>query len=77
MENEGAHLAPETIPRLFDAFYRPDPSRNRQTGGSGLGLYLVKTIAGRHGGRCSIQNTGRGVEACLMLPGSIKTPYNA
>lgn len=77
VENEGAHLAPETIPRLFDAFYRPDPSRNRQTGGSGLGLYLVKTIAGRHGGRCSIQNTGRGVEACLMLPGSIKTPYNA
>lgn len=69
VENEGAHLNPETIPRLFEAFYRPDPSRNRQTGGSGLGLYLVRTIAGRHGGTCAIQNTGRGVEARLMLPG--------
>lgn len=76
IENEGAHLAPETIPRLFEAFYRPDPSRNRQTGGSGLGLYLVKTIAQRHGGDCAIRNTERGVEARLTLPISTQNTHN-
>ena len=75
IENEGAHLDPDTIPRLFEAFYRPDPSRSRQTGGSGLGLYLVKTIAQHHGGTCAIQNTERGVETKLMLPISTKTTH--
>ena len=75
IENEGAHLDPDTTPRLFEAFYRPDPSRSRQTGGSGLGLYLVKTIAQHHGGTCAIQNTERGVEAKLMLPISTKTTH--
>lgn len=76
VENEGAHLDPDTIPRLFEAFYRPDPSRNRQTGGSGLGLYLVKTIVRRHGGDCAIQNTQQGVEARLTLPVSTKNTHN-
>ncbi|MDE7171461.1 MAG: HAMP domain-containing histidine kinase [Oscillospiraceae bacterium] len=76
IENEGVYLDPSTIPRLFEAFYRPDPSRNRQTGGSGLGLYLVKTIAQRHGGDCAIRNTERGVEARLTLPISTQTTHN-
>ena len=68
VENQGASLAPEAIPHLFEAFYRVEGSRNRQTGGSGLGLYLVRTIAERHGGACAIRNTPRGVEARLVLP---------
>ena len=77
IENEGVHLDPDAVPRLFEAFYRPDPSRNRQTGGSGLGLYLVKTIAQRHGGDCAIRNTERGVEAVLTLPISTQNTHKA
>lgn len=61
VQNTGAHIPEEAIPRLFEAFYRVDPSRSRQTGGSGLGLYLVKTILDRHGAACEIRNTAEGV----------------
>ncbi len=75
VENEGAHIAPELLPHLFEPFFRSDPSRSRQTGGSGLGLYLVQQIAQRHGGFCQIQNSERGVRAALILPNSIQTTY--
>ena len=41
VENTGAHISEEALPHLFEAFYREEASRNRSTGGSGLGLYLV------------------------------------
>lgn len=47
-ENEGELIQEEEIPKLFEPFYRRDPSRNRNTGGSGLGLYIVKTILEDH-----------------------------
>ena len=75
VENEGAHIAPEQLPHLFEPFFRSDPSRSRQTGGSGLGLYLVQKIAEQHGGSCQIQNTDRGVCATLILPNSTQTTY--
>ena len=75
VENEGAHIAPEQLPHLFEPFFRSDPSRSRQTGGSGLGLYLVQKIAERHGGSCQIQNSARGVCAALILPSSTQTTY--
>lgn len=61
IENTGAHIPDEAIPQLFEAFYRADPSRNRQTGGTGLGLYIVKTILDLHGAEIEIANTDRGV----------------
>lgn len=67
VENTGAHLPEEEIPRLFEAFYRVDPSRNRQTGGTGLGLYIVKTILDLHGAEIRIENTHRGVRACVQF----------
>ncbi len=75
VENEGTHISPELLPHLFEPFFRGDPSRSRQTGGSGLGLYLVQKIADRHGGACQIQNTQRGVCATLVLPNSTETTY--
>ena len=75
VENEGAHIAPEQLPHLFEPFFRGDPSRSRQTGGSGLGLYLVQKIAEQHGGSCQIQNSERGVCATLILPNSTQTTY--
>lgn len=50
IENTGVHISDCEIPKLFKAFYRVEQSRNRQTGGSGLGLYIVKAILDRHHG---------------------------
>jgi two-component system sensor histidine kinase VanS len=61
IENTGVHIPDENIPKLFEAFYRVDPSRNRQTGGTGLGLYIVKTILDLHGAKVEIANTVQGV----------------
>ena len=62
VENTGARIPEEALPHLFEAFYRTENSRNRSTGGSGLGLYLVKMILDRHGAECAIENTKDGVK---------------
>lgn len=67
VENTGAHIPEEAIPRLFEAFYRVDQSRNRQTGGTGLGLYIVKTILDLHDAAIQIANTDRGVIVSLQF----------
>lgn len=56
VENTGAHIQDSALPHLFEAFYREENSRNRSTGGSGLGLYLVRMILERHGAECRIEN---------------------
>lgn len=61
IENTGVHLPEGDIPKLFDAFYRVERSRSRQTGGSGLGLYIVKMILEQHGADYQIKNTEQGV----------------
>ena len=68
MENTGAHISEEALPHLFEAFYREEGSRNRATGGSGLGLYLVKMILDRHGATYTIENTADGVRAQIIFP---------
>ena len=68
LENTGVHLSEERIPHLFEAFYRGEGSRNRQTGGSGLGLYLVKRILEYHCGEIRIRNTAAGVCVEVWLP---------
>ncbi len=65
IENTGVHLPEGDIPKLFDAFYRVERSRSRQTGGSGLGLYIVKMILEQHGADYLIRNTEQGV--CFMI----------
>ena len=67
IENTGVHIPDEDIPKLFEAFYRVDPSRNRQTGGTGLGLYIVKTILDLHGAEIRIENTSEGVMVSIQL----------
>ena len=61
IENTGVHIPEVEIPKLFDAFYRMEQSRTRKTGGSGLGLYIVKTILEQHNIIYSLKNTDRGV----------------
>ncbi len=68
VENTGVHISQEALPHLFEAFYREEASRNRSTGGSGLGLYLVQMILDRHGASCAIENTEDGVRATVRFP---------
>ena len=61
IENTGAHIPDDDIPKLFEAFYRVEQSRNRKTGGTGLGLYIVKTILDLNNAEIKISNTINGV----------------
>ena len=65
MENTGVHINEQDLPRLFDAFYRVDSSRNRKNGGSGLGLYIVREILEQHGAEYEMRNTEAGV--CFQM----------
>ena len=59
--NGGASIDEAELSRLFEPFYRVEQSRSRQSGGSGLGLYLVQSILRLHGMACAIDNTPEGV----------------
>lgn len=67
--DSGPGLSPEQAERVFDRFYRPDGSRNRTTGGAGLGLAIVRSITTAHGGRVEIDSSpGEGAAFRLLLP---------
>ena len=66
--NTGSHLAPEEAARVFDRFYRTDPSRQRVTGGTGLGLAIVKHLAETQGGRVWACDDGNGVTIGFSIP---------
>lgn len=72
VENTGTFIPEEALSHVFEAFYRVEQSRNRETGGSGLGLYIVKMVMEQHGGNYSIHNTAEGVEICLSCGNSTK-----
>lgn len=68
VENTGVTIDEEHLQHLYEAFYRTDKSRNSNTGGSGLGLYLVKLVTENCGGSCKIENTENGVKSTIVLP---------
>lgn len=67
VENTKANIDEDKLAQLFTPFYRTDKSRNKSTGGSGLGLYIVKTILDLHGLKYGIENTSRGVAFHLQI----------
>ena len=67
IENTGVSIAEEELQNLFTPFYRADQSRNKATGGSGLGLYIVKTILDLHNFSYNIKNTKQGVIFTIIL----------
>jgi signal transduction histidine kinase len=52
----GVGISEEDLPYIFERFFRADVSRNKKTGGSGIGLAIVKSIAEAHGGRVEVQS---------------------
>ena len=69
VSDTGSGIAPEHLPRVFERFYRADPSRTRSTGGAGLGLSICKTIADAHGASLEVASTpGEGSTFTLRLP---------
>ncbi len=66
-ENTGVFISEDDMPHIFTPFFRTDRSRSKATGGSGLGLYIVKTILDLHGMGCKLENTEKGVAFYLKL----------
>ncbi len=69
IDDDGPGIPPADAEKVFEPFYRREPSRSRQTGGIGLGLAVVRSIARGHGGDVSLINrTGGGLRARVQLP---------
>lgn len=69
VEDTGIGIPGESLPLIFDRFYRVDKSRSRTSGGSGLGLAIVKAIAEKLSGRVEVQSQlGKGSSFSVYLP---------
>jgi len=68
MENTGDGIAPEYLERVFDRFFRVDPSRQRASEGTGLGLAITKSIILAHGGTISVASVGAVTTFTIRLP---------
>lgn len=68
IENTGIHIENEDLKQLFNPFFRVDKSRNKNTGGSGLGLYIAKTIFDYHNISYKIENSQKGILFTIKLP---------
>jgi two-component system phosphate regulon sensor histidine kinase PhoR len=67
--DSGPGIAAEHLPRIFERFYRVDPSRSREMGGTGLGLAIVKHLSQALGGQAGVESEpGRGSVFYILLP---------
>jgi len=69
VRDTGTGIPAEHLPRIFERFYRVDPSRSREQGGTGLGLAIVKHLVEAHGGSVSAESGfGQGTTIRLVFP---------
>jgi two-component system heavy metal sensor histidine kinase CusS len=69
VSDTGVGIPAEALPRVFDRFFRVDPSRSKISGGTGLGLAIVESILTLHGGSAEISSQlGRGTRVTLRMP---------
>ncbi len=67
VENSGVHIKADEISQIWQPFYRTDKSRSRDTGGSGLGLYIVKTILDLHEFEYRFENNDKGMKFTIIF----------
>ena len=69
IQDSGPGITAQDVNRIFDRFYRTDPSRQREDGGSGLGLAIAKSIVQAHGGQIKAESEpGKGLKIMIALP---------
>ena len=69
VEDTGGGIAPEDLPHVFERFWRAEKSRSRRTGGSGLGLSIVRQLVEAHGGTVTADSEpGAGAVFTIRLP---------
>jgi two-component system, OmpR family, sensor histidine kinase BaeS len=69
IEDSGSGISPDDLPHIFDHFYRADSSRDRRSGGSGIGLAIVRQLVEIHGGRVEADSIlGKGSRFTVYLP---------
>jgi two-component system OmpR family sensor kinase len=67
--DDGPGMTAEQATRVFERFFRADPSRSRQSGGAGLGMAIVDALVTAHGGHIELDTSpGRGVRITVSLP---------
>lgn len=69
--DDGEGIEPQQLPRVFERFYRTDPARTRERGGSGIGLTIARALVEAHGGSIHAESAGagRGARFVVRLPG--------
>ena len=78
VEDHGHGIPPEALAHIFEPFYTVDRSRSKRSGGSGLGLALVKAVADAHGAALTVDSApGRGTAVRLTLPPERVLPAGA
>ncbi|MFF0630194.1 ATP-binding protein [Streptomyces sp. NPDC004296] len=69
VNDQGPGMTPDTASRIFERFYRADEARTPTSGGTGLGLGIVKAITQAHGGTITVHTTpGHGSTFTITLP---------
>ena len=69
VQDTGVGIPPESLGHVFERFYRVDKARARKSGGSGLGLSIVRNMVERNGGRIAVESTvGIGSLFTLSFP---------
>jgi signal transduction histidine kinase len=78
VQDEGPGMPPDQLERAFEPFFRGEASRNRETGGSGLGLGIARNIARAHGGDVVLRNRAEGgLEAVVTLARDLQCAMTA